>query len=261
MTTCPHCGQEILASSQACSHCGQELSKATPRYDQFKDPLANPDYEFQPMEYMRQGWRLFWEYPGGFVLFLVLTIAIQAALNFLPQFLSILASLVSCILTMGFIMVALKLLRKDPPSFGDFFSAFKYTVPLLLMYLVVAAFIVIGAIPVVGVLSIIGALKANIIMVLVVIFIMITIFCLVSIYFYAPFLIVHRQMGFWAAMELSRQAAKRHWTRIINLIVLMTLINIAGILLLLVGLLVTVPWTYCAMTVAYADVFGLKTQA
>jgi hypothetical protein len=42
-------------------------------------------------------------------------------------------------------------------------------------------------------------------------------------------------------------------------LLLLMLINLAGALLLGLGLLVSVPLTACAITAAYADLFGLQS--
>ena len=41
---------------------------------------------------------------------------------------------------------------------------------------------------------------------------------------------------------------------------LVVLLNLAGALLLGVGLLVTIPLSFCAVTVAYAEIFGLPSR-
>jgi len=38
------------------------------------------------------------------------------------------------------------------------------------------------------------------------------------------------------------------------------LLNLAGAIALGVGLLVTIPLSFCAVTAAYAEIFGLQTK-
>jgi hypothetical protein len=40
----------------------------------------------------------------------------------------------------------------------------------------------------------------------------------------------------------------------------LSLLNLAGALLLGLGLLVTIPVSFCTLTVAYADLFGLEAK-
>jgi hypothetical protein len=42
--------------------------------------------------------------------------------------------------------------------------------------------------------------------------------------------------------------------------VLLVVINMVGALLMGLGLLVTVPLSYCALTAAYADLFGFQSD-
>jgi uncharacterized membrane protein len=79
-----------------------------------------------------------------------------------------------------------------------------------------------------------------------------------AFYLFAPLLIVERRLDFWPAMEMSRKTVQRRLVEVFAFIALLSLINLAGALLLGVGLLITVPWTWCTLTAAYADIFGLE---
>jgi hypothetical protein len=59
-------------------------------------------------------------------------------------------------------------------------------------------------------------------------------------------------------MEMSRKTVQRRLVEVFAFIALLSLINLAGALLLGVGLIITVPWTWCTLTAAYADIFGLE---
>jgi hypothetical protein len=69
-------------------------------------------------------------------------------------------------------------------------------------------------------------------------------------------LIIDKRLDFWPAMELSRKVITRHWWNFFGLMVLSSLINLAGVLVCCVGIFVTFPVTVLALMYAYEDIFG-----
>jgi hypothetical protein len=59
---------------------------------------------------------------------------------------------------------------------------------------------------------------------------------------------------------LSRHTLNPRWFGFFAFMLLLVLLNLAGALLLGVGLLVTIPVSFCAVTVAYAEIFGLQSK-
>ncbi len=78
-------------------------------------------------------------------------------------------------------------------------------------------------------------------------------------YIFTTWLIVDRGLDFWQAMELSRKTVHKHLFEVFGFFLVLCLINLGGLLLLGLGLLVTVPWTLCTLTVAYKDMFGIQS--
>jgi uncharacterized membrane protein len=79
-------------------------------------------------------------------------------------------------------------------------------------------------------------------------------------YLFAACLVIDRRLDFWPAMELSRRSVNPLWFGIFTFILLLVVVNLLGGLLLGLGLLVTVPLSYCALTAAYADLFGFQSD-
>ena len=50
------------------------------------------------------------------------------------------------------------------------------------------------------------------------------------------------------------------WFGFFALVVVLLLLNLGGALLLGIGLLVTVPVSFCTLAVAYVDIFGLHSD-
>jgi uncharacterized membrane protein len=74
-------------------------------------------------------------------------------------------------------------------------------------------------------------------------------------------LILERKMGFWQAMETSRKVITKRWFAFLGLGLLMFVINLAGIIPLGLGLLVTIPLTYCTYVAAYESVLGMNASS
>ena len=71
-------------------------------------------------------------------------------------------------------------------------------------------------------------------------------------------LIVDKKMGFWTAMSTSWRIVHKHWFHVFGLLVLMGLLNVAGLCMCCVGLLFTIPLGLTALVYAYEDIFVRK---
>jgi NhaP-type Na+/H+ or K+/H+ antiporter len=65
-------------------------------------------------------------------------------------------------------------------------------------------------------------------------------------------------MEFWDSMEISRKLVTKKWWNIFGFLLLLLLINFAGALVFFVGLLFTIPITYCALYAAFEDIVGTE---
>lgn len=197
-----------------------------------------PDYHIRPGYYLKAGWELFKQNAAGFIGFSVVALIVVFALNAKAGLGQILAYVIGPPLWAGLLIVAMKLLLNQPTQVNDFTAGFKYILPLLLYSVVSSVFITIGF-----VLLIIPGLY------------------LLTGYIFTTWLIVDRGLDFWPAMELSRKTVHKHFFEVFGFSLLLFLINCGGLLLLGLGLLVTVPWTLCALTIAYKDVFGIQSSS
>jgi uncharacterized membrane protein len=71
-------------------------------------------------------------------------------------------------------------------------------------------------------------------------------------------LIVDRQMDFAAAMKASWKMVNRHWWLVFGLVILISLLNLAGFCACCVGLLFSIPVGMAALMIAYETIFGAK---
>ena len=235
MAYCPECGNQLTGSESHCPACGHPANSPMP----LLEPSSAPTQASLPLGgYLKTGWGLFMQYPGGFVGFCLLNSRHPSGIEDHPDpgaaggvwrspLLCLWATLSS----------APNCCKGQTPEFRDFFTGFQYYVPLLLLSLVAGLFIGIGTI----LLIIPGVYLA-------------------VAYMFASYLVVDRRLDFWPAMELSRLTVTPRWFGYFAFMLLVALLNLAGAIALVVGLLVTIPLSFCTVTVAYADLFGLQSD-
>lgn len=191
-------------------------------------------YEVRISDYISEGWRLFRQTPWEFIGYTALVFLINFAAALIPFG----AVLVSAPLIAGFFYRAFRMMRNEPTDFSDFFRGFNYWLPLVLASVLIGIFTFIGILLVV----------------------LPGIYLAVAYAFATP-LIIDKRMFFWQSMEVSRKVITKKWFSLFGLVLLLGLINIAGALLLVIPLLVTVPWTICAQAAAFKDIIGLEPAA
>jgi len=228
MAHCPHCGDEVAGNPEICPSCGQKIPAP--------EPVVSLS-QVQPGKYLRDGWELFKQNPGGFIGFALIFCIIQGILSYLPKIGGLISLAISAPLLAGFYVVSAKLLQRRAPVFQDFFTGFQFFLPLLLLSVVSTLLIILGFI----------------------LLILPGIFLTVC-YLFSTLLVIDRRLDFWPAMELSRRTVQTQWFGFFIFFLLIILINLGGALLLGIGLLVSGPVSAGAVTAAYADLFGLQSD-
>jgi len=69
-------------------------------------------------------------------------------------------------------------------------------------------------------------------------------------------LIMDQQLDFWTAMGASRKMVSKHWWQIFGLVILISLLNLAGLCVCCVGVLFTFPVGVAALMFAYETIFS-----
>ena len=223
MPHCPHCGNEMLEFAKFCPACGQAATQPPP----VPEPSGTRLCPLPLGEYLKTGWRLFLNYPGGFIGFCLAYVAIEMLLAFIPWIGRVASFVIGPALLMGSFIVSAKLLQGHTPQFSDFFLGFRFFFPLLLTALVGALLTTIGFLLLIipGIYLLVG-------------------------YIFAYSLVIDRRLDFWTALELSRRTVNPIWFGMFGFLLLLMLINLAGIVALGIGSLVTIPVTMCALTAA-----------
>jgi hypothetical protein len=183
---------------------------------------------------LRRGWGLvrgdFWPIIGVTLMILFLrTAALATMIGFV----------VSGPLTGGLCLYFLKKIRGEQAGAGTAFSGFsKGFLPLFLGSLVTGLFILFGFIGLIlpGIYLMVG-------------------------WAFTLALVIDKQLGFWPAMGLSRKMISKHWWKFFGFIIVLSLLNLAGMLVFFVGSLITFPVALAALMFAYEDIFGAPRTA
>lgn len=193
----------------------------------------NSGYDIDIGGSIGEGWDLFQKYLGGFVGFAALMFIISIAASVIP-FGNI---LVGAPVSVGFYIVANKLTKTTDIEFGSFFDGFNFFGPVVLAALIMTIFIALGFI-----------------------FLIIP-----GIYFAVAYMLTYQfivfgKYEFWDAMEASRKLVSKNWFSFFGLAIILLLINLLGVLALGVGLLFTIPLTYCTLYIVFKKLFDQNVE-
>ncbi len=191
-------------------------------------------YQFDMGKYISEGWDLFQKNAGAFIGFTALVLVITGVFAFIPFIGSVGQMLLVVPLNAGFYIVAGKINRGEHTEFGDFFKGFDHFGSLVLASLISGVLIVIGCI-----LLIIPG-----------------IYLAIAYSLMVP-MVVFGRMEFWPALEASRKIISKNWFSFFGFAIVLGLINLLGIICLGVGILVTIPLTYCAVFSAFNHIVGV----
>ena len=195
-------------------------------------PLLSYGYRVNIGEYLGRGWDLLQPKLGIFAGYVLVLFGIGLALSFVPFVVGLIVNtIISPPLYAGLFIVAHKLILEEPVEFGDFFKGFEKFGVFLAAGLVSSLLTFLGTL-----LCIVPGIYLGI------------------AYSFTLLFIIDQGLEFWPAMENSRKLVTRNFFPMFGFLLLLGLINLGGAILCGLGLLLTVPLTYCAMTVAYMDI-------
>lgn len=219
---CQHCGAETRDDLQFCTKCGQALTPAAVAAMVRFEPKARGEVRIG--HWLAAGWRIVAEDLATFMLITLLFVV----LNGVP--------LLHGPLLVGLHLAILRKMLLGRAEVGDLFKGFNYLLPALIAGVVVAALVTFGLI-----------------------------FCIVpgmviaAMYSFTWLFIVDKNMDFWPAMEASHAVVKKNgYFNFLLFLIAGALLNLVGALCFVVGLLVTIPVTYAAITVAYQELVGFE---
>jgi uncharacterized membrane protein len=225
---CHHCGTQVPAGVQFCPNCGQAVGVAGSLGPSAVTAWTPPSgVKSQTGRWIGEGWGLVKNDLGNYVLLAVVFTILNSAVPLLLQ----------GPLIVGFHVFTMKKLANRRPEFADLFKGFNFFVPALVASLVISLFTFAGTL-----LCIIPGLVVA------------------AMYKYTYLFIVDKRMDFWPAMQASHSIVKQDYFGFTMFLLAMVGINILGVLCCIVGVFVTIPITFAAITVAYRDIVGFDEQ-
>lgn len=140
-------------------------------------------------------------------------------------------------LAVGMHICFIKKIRGRNPEFADLFQGFNYFVPSLVASLCIWLFTSAGTL-----LCIIPGL------------------IIAAMYKFTYLFIVDKEMDFWPAMKASHAVVKGDYFGFTLFLIVMALLQMLGVICLVIGLLITIPWCFAAITAAYRDIVGFEPR-
>jgi uncharacterized membrane protein len=137
----------------------------------------------------------------------------------------------------GFGIYCMKRILGRQAEFADLFKGFNFFVPALVASLVIALFTFAGTL-----LCFIPGLVVA------------------AMYKFTYLFIVDKRLDFWPAMQASHNVVRNDYFGFTMFLLLLALVNLLGVLCCIVGILVTIPVTFAAITVAYQELVGFDPQ-
>jgi uncharacterized membrane protein len=225
---CHRCGARVGSELRFCPNCGQALPTSATSLGG-----ANPSAlwkspsraEASPGRWMSEGWALVQADLGNYVLIGLLFFLLSGV------------PLIQGALIAGFHIYTMKTLSGRKPDIADLFKGFNFFLHSLVASLLIGFFTFLGVLA----LIIPGLVIA-------------------AMYKFTYLFIVDKRMEFWPAMQASHNVVKNDYFGFTMFLILAFIVNVLGFLCLIVGLLVTVPVTFAAITIAYKELVGFDQQ-
>jgi uncharacterized membrane protein len=185
----------------------------------------NGDITVTPGRWIRAGWDIVRQDLGTFVLMSMVMLVLVAVGNVI----------VVGPLMAGMFVASRRQMQEGKADLSDLFSGFQQFVDTLLIGLILSAFTLVGF-----ALCIFPALVV------------------LALYLFSFLFHVDRKLAFWDALEASRRLVVQKPAGFVLFVVVLTLLNLLGLMLAVVGVLFTIPITIAAITVAYRDMVDFR---
>lgn len=187
---------------------------------------ASAGYRLSLENILQVGFNLFRKSPGIFIIYCIVgLVAISNPLSGL---------LLGGAVIAGYYIVAHRIRNNLPVELPDFFKSFDKFVPLLILNLLISLIVFLGFI-----LLIIPG-----------------IYFAIS-YLFANFFVWFYDVDPTEAIRLSRKTVSGNFSQIFLLCLILGGINLLGVLAFGVGILLTLPFTYCVLYAAFDDIIGI----
>lgn len=196
--------------------------------------ILENEINFDFSKYFIRGWEIFIKNIGhyvGFTAIFVSTYLINSLIaRGIPAGDSILNLITAPPLTAGIYIAFYKSL-KNKFNFNNFFEGFNHFIPLLIYSILSSVLIIAGVFAL-----IIPGIYLSV------------------AYSFSIFFIVFHNLNYWQAMEFSRKLITKKWWSFFGLFLVLGILNALGLMLLIIGVLFTLPFSYAVIYAAYEDI-------
>ena len=187
--------------------------------------------DFDTKESFIKAWELFKSQALLHVLYMLFILSIQGlTVIYFQKYMIVYSALLAPPLYSGFFLVANRISRGEPVIYPDFFGGFQFWLPLVVISLLGQVLVALGlfALVIPGVY-------------------------LAVCYLFSLLMAIFGGVDVWSAMEWSRKLITRNWWQFFALLLILIVINLAGLVLLGIGLLITFPMTLLVLYVIFED--------
>ena len=238
--------------------------------------LLHDGFNFDLGGYISKGHKILKSDLGRFIGYELLVFLISIGIGMVPVAGTIANFIIGNSLFIGFAIFARRIYLNLPRTFSNFFDGFRLVGPLVLLRLLNAILIGIIAIP--YLLITMGSffltifrkaftndasdidpsyILSNILKLIPLFVVIIIIQVLLA---FSTYMVTFGRIGAIEAITLSMKIVGKKFLSFFLFFIVLILINIGGALLLVVGLLYTIPLTLCAMYAAYESIVGTNPR-
>lgn len=222
---CHHCGTQVADDVKFCTACGKPLAG--------QPAPAAPSAAWVPPtqahaaagRWLGAAWHLVMSDLGSYLLLTLLF------------FLLSVVPFISGSLIAGFHVYTMKKLTGRNADVGDLFKGFSFFLDAFVATLLIGVFTFLGTLA----LIIPGLIVA-------------------AMYKFTYLFMVDKRMDFWRAMKASHAVVRNDYFGFTMFLILAFLVNVVGLCCLVIGLFVTVPMTFAAVTIAYQELVGFDQR-
>jgi uncharacterized membrane protein len=222
---CSRCGAQIGPDARVCPQCGNlqgDVPVIAPVV--FVAPVG---VKAQTGRWISAGWHMVTADLGNYALVALIFTLVNSVASVVTQ----------GPLQTGFHLYLMKRLFNRRSDVGDLFKGFDFFLPSFVAALLIGVFVFAGTL-----LCVIPGLVVA------------------SMYKFTYLFILDKKMDFWPAMQASHEVVKNDYFGFTMFLIVMALINILGFLCCIVGLLVTIPVSLAAITIAYQEIVGFEQR-
>ncbi len=176
-----------------------------------------------PGRWIGAGWNIVRLDLGTYVLMTVMALALAMVGSFI----------VAGPLIAGLFISVRRRMLEGRTDLGDLFAGFNYFIDAFLIFILLTIFTTVGLA-----------------------FLVLPALAVLALYLFPFAFLVDRRLSFWDAMEASRKLVLQDLLGWVLFVMLLILLNLAGLMVAGVGVLITIPITAGAIAAAYRDMVG-----